>query len=63
MLSEYAKHLESIRNGLIQRGVIFPVVQDFSSAGYFDIFVAGEQLAELMYFYKIMEYTGNMEPM
>lgn len=63
MLINYALYLEGIRNGLIQRGVIFSDIADITQLDYRSIFELGEQLAELSYFYSLMEYTGNMEPL
>lgn len=63
MLTDYAKYLENIRNGLIQCGVVFPQIDDMESPDYNALFHAGEKLSEIMYFYKIMVCSGNIEGM
>ena len=63
MLTDYAKYLENIRNGLIQCGVVFPQIDDMESPDYSVLFHAGEKLSEIMYFYKIMVCSGNIEGM
>lgn len=63
MLTDYAKYLENIRNGLIQCGVVFPQIDDMESPDYNSLFHAGEKLSEIMYFYKIMVCSGNIEGM
>lgn len=63
MLADYARYIENIRNGLIQCGVIFPQIEDIDMADYETLFHIGEKISDIMYFYKIMVCSGNMEGM
>lgn len=63
MLKDYARYIENIRNSLMQCGVIFPQIDDIDNADYGVLFHIGEKLNDVMYFYKIMVCSGNMEEM
>lgn len=63
MLSDYAMYIENIRNSLIQCGVIFPQIDNIVTADYGSLFHIGEKINDIMYFYKIMYCSGNMEEM
>lgn len=61
MLEDYARYIENIRDGLIQCGVIFPKIDSIVGSDYGSLFYVGESLSEILYFYKIMVCSGNME--
>ena len=63
MLTDYARYIENIRNGLIQCGVVFPQIDDIAKSDYGVLFHIGEKLTDVMYFYKIMVCSGNIEGM
>ena len=62
MLSDYERYIENIRNSLIQHGVLFPDIKEFSTDGdYSRVFVVAEKLDDILYFYKFLTYSGNMD--
>ena len=62
MLSDYERYIENIRNSLIQHGVLFPDIKEFSTDGnYSRVFDVAEKLDDILYFYKFLTYSGNMD--
>lgn len=62
MLGDYERYIENIRNSLIQHGVLFPDIKEFSTDGnYSRVFVVAEKLDDILYFYKFLTYSGNMD--